>query len=243
MKIVIISDLHANLAAIKALPERKYDQLWCIGDLVDYGPRPHESIEWVRQRADAVVRGNHDHAVGFDVDPKCSPPFRRLAAETRHFTQTVCDTADVTYLKNLPVQCELAVGGQRFYLVHAVPTEPLFGYCNEVSERWRNEIEWIDADYLIVGHTHTPFVREVGKTTIINPGSLGQPKTGRPDACYAVWEDGRVSLKEYRYPVHETISQIRHMPLTTEDQQDLIAVLETGSLPASQRTNLTGAIP
>ena len=85
---------------------------------------------------------------------------------------------------------------------------------------------------LIVGHTHTPFIRTVGKTTIVNPGSLGQPKTGRPLACYAIWEDGRISLKEYAYPVDETIQQIRKMPISRVDQDALIAVLQTGELPS-----------
>jgi diadenosine tetraphosphatase ApaH/serine/threonine PP2A family protein phosphatase len=109
----------------------------------------------------------------------------------------------------------------------------LFGYCPEQSERWQKEVECINADVLIVGHTHTPFIRTVGNTTIVNPGSLGQPKTGRPFACYAVWEDGRISLKEYPYPVRETIQQIHVMPIATDDQDALIAVLQAGLLPDS----------
>jgi diadenosine tetraphosphatase ApaH/serine/threonine PP2A family protein phosphatase len=95
----------------------------------------------------------------------------------------------------------------------------------------------IDADVLIVGHTHTPFVRTVGKTTIVNPGSLGQPKTGRNCACYALWEDGKISLKEFPYPISDTVQKIRLMPISAEDQDALIAVLETGVLPASHSTN------
>jgi protein phosphatase len=123
------------------------------------------------------------------------------------------------------------VNTTRFYLVHACPTDPLFGYCTEKSDRWKDEVLRIDTDVLFVGHTHTPFIRNIGKTTIVNPGSLGQPKTGRPLACYAVWEDGTISLKEYPYPLKETAEQIRLMPISPDDQDALISVLETGALP------------
>ena len=233
VKIVIISDVHANQAALEALPEQTFDQLWCIGDLVDYGPRPHEVVQWVKQNAAITMRGNHDHAAGFSVDPQCSLPYKKLAAETLRYTQGVCTEDDFQFLRSLPVQREIEMDSARFYLVHAAPTDPLFGYCPEQSEQWEKEVVWIDADVLLVGHTHTPFVRRIGKTMIVNPGSLGQPKTGRPFACYALWEDGRVSLKEYPYPVEETIRQIRTMPVPAGDQDALIEVLQTGELPGS----------
>jgi putative phosphoesterase len=236
MKIVIVSDIHANFAALTTLPEKDYDQLWCVGDLVDYGPNPHEVIQWIRHQAAVIVRGNHDHAVGFNVDPECSAPFKRLANETRRFTQEVCTKEDVKYLRSLPIQMEVSEMATSFYLVHAIPTDPLFGYCAERSERWQKEIAWIHADVLVVGHTHTPFVRRIGHTTIVNPGSLGQPKTGSPLACYAIWQDGELSLKDYKYPVMETIREIRKMPISEDDQDGLIAVLETGSLPPRHYT-------
>ena len=240
MKIVIISDIHANLAALEALPEKNYNQLWCVGDLVDYGPKPHEVVQWIKSHATVVVRGNHDHAVGFSTDPQCSLPFKNLAAETQHYTEVVCTEEDVEFLKNLSIQEEIMVKSTKFYQVHAIPTDPLFGYCPEQSERWQKEVEWVDADVLVVGHTHTPFIRTIGKTTIVNPGSLGQPKTGRPLACYALWEDGRISIKEYAYPLQEVIEQIRGMPVSADSQDALIALLQTGALstglePASGR--------
>ena len=64
----------------------------------------------------------------------------------------------------------------------------------------------------------------------MNPGSLGQPKTGRPLACYAIWEDGNISLKEYDYPLQKTIRQILRMPLSKQERAELVAVLETGGL-------------
>jgi protein phosphatase len=238
VKIVIVSDIHANLAALETLPELDFDQLWCIGDLVDYGPRPHEVIQWIKDNATNTVRGNHDHAAGFNVDPQCSMPYKRLAAETLRYTLEVCTKEDLKALRNLPLYWETRVNSTRFHLVHSSPTDPLFGYLPEHSERWLEEVTRIDADVLIVGHTHTPFILTVGKTTIVNPGSLGQPKTGRPLACYAIWEDGRISLKEYAYPLTDTIQQIRSMPISADDQDTLIAVLETGALPAHHSMRL-----
>jgi putative phosphoesterase len=237
VKIVIVSDIHANLAALGALPETDYDQLWCIGDLVNYGPRPHETVEWVRQNATVTVRGNHDHAAGFGVDPQCSAPYRRIAAETLRYTQRVCTERDLSFLRNLPTHRKLTVNSSTFYLVHSSPSEPLSGYCAKNSERWPHEVACADSDVLIVAHTHTPFIRTIGGTRIVNPGSLGQPKTGRSLACYAVWKDGRISLNEYSYPVEETIQQIRKMPISSVDQNALIDVLETGRLPEEGRPN------
>lgn len=231
MKIVIVSDIHSNLAALEAFPEKDFDQLWCIGDLVDYGPRPREVIQWIRERATFAVRGNHDHAVGFGVSPQCSAPFIRLAAETQRFTQEICVEADIAYLRSLPIQHTAAVDGTSFYLVHATPTNPLFGYCPEESDQWGRESEWIRADVLVVGHTHTPFIREVGDTTIVNPGSIGQPKTGRALACYAILENGQLTLKEYAYPLAETVREIRQMPVPQDIQEGLVRVLETGDMP------------
>ena len=233
MKIVIISDIHSNIAALEALPEKKYDQIWCLGDLVDYGPQPCEVIQWIRTNANLCVRGNHDHAVGFDVDPECSIAFRKLAEETRRYTQQIASSDDIAYLRSLPVQRQTEVDGARFYLVHATPTNPLFGYCTSVASQWEEEVHWIDSDFLLVGHTHTPFVRRVGKTTVINPGSVGQPKTGRHYACYAVWENGDVVLQEYEYPISKTIHAIEAMPIPKEDQESLVSVLKTGKLSAS----------
>ena len=234
MRIAIVSDIHANLAALKALPQ-DYDQLWCVGDLVDYGPKPVEVIQEIRRRAAVVVSGNHDYAAGYDTDPQCSIPFRRLAAETLRYTRGLCSEEELEFLRGLPRHHEVIVGSTRFYLVHATPTDPLFAYCPEGSDRWAREVAAIRADVLVVGHTHTPFWQRVGNTTIVNPGSLGQPKTGRSLACYALWEDGRISLREYEYPLEETIRDIRAMPLSTADRDALTSVLKTGANPVAGR--------
>jgi protein phosphatase len=107
----------------------------------------------------------------------------------------------------------------------------LYEYRRAESEKWIDECVQLRADVILVGHTHMPFIRSFNRQTLVNPGSLGQPKTGKPDACYAVWENGQVGLRSYKYPVGDTAAKIRAMPIAKDIQQKLIAVLESGGLP------------
>jgi len=229
MKIVVISDLHGNFDALSALPE-SCDELWVLGDLVDYGPQPREVVNFVRGHAAAAVRGNHDNAVGFDVDPRCNPRYHAMASATMQFSTAVLDEEAKEFLRGLPTTRILERDGKRFLLCHAIPSDPLFGYCPQDSERWRQEVESIQADYLLVGHTHTPFIKPVGQTTVVNPGSLGQPKTGKPDACYAVWQEGHFELKQFPYALERALERIQQMPVPADIRRDLATVLRTGSV-------------
>jgi putative phosphoesterase len=230
MKIVIISDLHGNAEALAALTE-SYDELWVLGDLVNYGPQPQEVIAAVRDRATLVVRGNHDHAVGYDVDPQCAPAFRAMAAATQRYTASVLPAADKDFLRELPLTQIVTRDERRVYLCHATPSDPLFAYCPPDSPQWEQEADRIDADVILVGHTHLPFVKTIGKCQIVNPGSLGQPKHGGPHASYAVWQDGEVSLRTVPYPVERTIERLRQLPLATDVVEALAHLLRTGSPP------------
>jgi predicted phosphodiesterase len=153
LKILIIADLHGNAEALVALPQ-DYDQLWVLGDLVNYGPNPREIIDFVRSHANVVVRRNHDHAIGFDADPRCSGPYKTIAAEMGRFTQSVLTTDDKAYLRCLPLSATSEVNASHFYLCHATPTDPLFAYCPPESEAWQREANLVPPGYLLVGHTH-----------------------------------------------------------------------------------------
>jgi protein phosphatase len=227
MKIAIISDIHANFAALRSLWEN-WDELWVIGDLVNYGPNPNEVVEWVRAHAHCVVRGNHDHATGFSADPRCSTPYRAMASETGAFTASVLSSESKRYLELLPLSTERRLWGHTFYLCHATPSDPLFGYLDKDSSAWEAKVKSTGSTVIVTGHTHVPFIRKVGDQTLINPGSIGQPKTGTPHACYAVWKDGALELRRYAYPVEETVSGIQQMPVSDEVKRSLILSLKTG---------------
>jgi putative phosphoesterase len=227
MKIAIISDLHGNYEALRFFAET-YDELWVLGDLVNYGPEPGAVVDFVKAKGKVVVRGNHDHAIGYDVDPRCSARYQKMAEVTRQYSASVLKEEHKKFLRELPLKLELQRQDTRFYLCHARPSDMLYGYCPEQSEEWVKEVERVKADVLLVGHTHTPFIRRIGDRLVVNPGSLGQPKTGKPEACYATWEDGSFQLKSFAYPVEKTVSGLEALKFPRDVEKDLVTVLRSG---------------
>jgi len=231
VRICIISDLHANLEALSALPDR-YDELWVLGDLVNYGPDPAAVIDFVRTHASIVIRGNHDHSVGFDADCGCSPRFRAMAEATRDYTASVLTETDKQYLRGLPMSARRQLNGTPFFLCHATPSDLLYEYRPPESPLWeKTEAASADASVILAGHTHLQFSRAGAGRIVVNPGSLGQSKAGDPRARYAVWEDGRFALKAAAYPVEQTMEKVAAMPLDATLEHDLLHVLRTGTVP------------
>jgi putative phosphoesterase len=233
-RIAIVSDIHGNFEALKALPNH-YDELWVLGDLVNYGPQPAEVIEFIRKRATLVIRGNHDDAVAFNRDPQCSPAFRRAADETRQYTAAVLSEKQKGYLGDLPHYRWVRRGRWTFYLCHAVPSDPLHKYCPEESRNWRRELTAAGTDFLLVGHTHLQFCLQKGEQSVVNPGSLGQPKTGKPQASYAIWENGSITFNWYDYPIPKTAARIQAMPVSRSTQEFLVKVLRSGTVPKTEK--------
>ena len=90
MKVLIVSDIHANWPALSAVVAAEpYERLLCLGDIVDYGPHPRPCLEYIRQHADWTIRGNHDNALGLGVDCGCRGDFRELSVSTRAWHRTL----------------------------------------------------------------------------------------------------------------------------------------------------------
>lgn len=227
MKILIVSDLHANLEAVEALPT-DFDRLWVLGDLVNYGPNPVEVVEFVRDHAAMVVRGNHDHSIGFDENPRCSPRFRQMAAETRQYTHSVVSQELRQYLRDLPLKATVTADGLRAMMCHAAPSDPLYEYRREESPLWLADAIEPGIDVELVGHTHLPFRRTLATRTIVNPGSVGQPKHGRAEARFAIWQDGAITLESAPYDFERTIGKLGRLGFSAAAFEDLASVLRNG---------------
>jgi len=232
MRIAILSDLHGNLEALQAITD-SWDELWVLGDLVNYGPNPAEVVEFVRQNATTVVRGNHDHALGHGADPQCSPAFQEMAQAMQAYTESVLTGEQKAYLRHLPATAEREVDGKRFFLCHAVPSDPLFRYGPRDPAFWAQEAAAVNSDILLVGHTHWPFILNVSTRQVVNPGSVGQPKHGRCEACYALWDEGNLTLKSQPYDVEATIGRLLALPVDRGIRSQLVEVLRNGSPPGA----------
>ena len=114
MKIVIVSDIHGNPEALKAVPE-SWDELCALGDLVNYGPNPGEVVDFVRNNAADVVCGNHDYAIDAGVGPRCSPACREMARTTADNTESVLSGEQKACLRHLPPTAQREARGQRFF--------------------------------------------------------------------------------------------------------------------------------
>ena len=106
MKLLILSDIHSNLDALDAICE-PYDELWVLGDIVNLGPQPKETLETVKAAASVVVQGNHDYAVGHCDDSRWSARFREVAEATRRFTSSQLSGPQKAWLRSLPVNAQV----------------------------------------------------------------------------------------------------------------------------------------
>jgi len=232
MKILVISDLHANWTALEAvLSAESFDRLFVIGDLVSYGPHPREVVDFVRDRATLVVRGNHDNALALGVDCRCAPASKPLAEATRAVHRTQLSFDQTHWLGRLPLTAERREGRRIFYAVHASPRNHLFRYTLTPAasdDHLLRQVQSVRADYVLLGHTHFPMVRRAGRRMVVNPGSVGQPRDGDPRAAYAVIEDGAVTLKRAAYDVERTVGDLKQLPLAPAVVESLSAILRAG---------------
>jgi len=159
MRVLIISDIHANLAALETVlgdADGRYDTLWCLGDVVGYGPKPNECIALVRERASLCVMGNHDWAVldkpGINVDD-----FNPQARHAVLWTREQLSEENRVYLDGLPFMPVQPPGAPGILVTHASPREPVWEYILTPTIALEN-FQAFDDDICFVGHTHKPAI-------------------------------------------------------------------------------------
>ena len=238
MKILIVSDIHGNWPALEAVlaAEPGFDQVLCLGDLVNYGPQPAECARWAMSlgRGSRVIQGNHDRAFGCNEHPQCSPAYQAAAEAVQAATSHLLEAEMKRFLAGLRPLQRFEWAGARCVACHATPGDPRYRYLGKESARslWESEVARAGhPDFLFLGHTHQPMKAQFERTVVVNPGSVGQPKDGDPRAAYAVWEDGRLTLRRASYSMEETIRAFSGLALEPKVVQGLSETLRRGGSP------------
>ncbi|MDX1414743.1 MAG: metallophosphoesterase family protein [Candidatus Promineifilaceae bacterium] len=226
MRVLVISDIHANLVAFETVLEEAQDQwdiIWCLGDLVGYGPRPNECVALLREHEHISLSGNHDWAA---LDKLDLDDFNEEAQIAISWTREAMSEETREYLDALPPKRIV----DNFTLAHASPRGPVWEYIMDYETALANFAHF-ETPVCLVGHTHIPvLLAKKGADdlavleptyqetiyledtrVIINPGSVGQPRDSDPRAAYALLDTEQLTWEFYRvvYPIEQTQEQIR----------------------------------
>ena len=212
MKVLLISDVHANLAALDAvLGKAKFDEAIFLGDAVDYGPSPFEVYSRLKRiRAKRAV-GNHDVAAAYGLDCRSSTKTHEAAVRTRErITFQRMPRRALQALGKAEKTLDLAYGDFRVRALHAAPGDELYRY---ITKEEAGLLEVKGADLLLLGHTHVPYEIKDGKRWVVNPGSVGMPKDGDPRASYAVLDTSarEIQFERADYDIELVISKLRQL--------------------------------
>jgi predicted phosphodiesterase len=234
MRILIVSDIHANLVALDTVLAQAapFDRVWCLGDVVGYGPEPNECIERLRSFDLLCLAGNHDWAALGKLDLEEFNPDARLAA---YWTREQLTPANLDWLRALPER--VPTQASKFTLVHGSPRYPVWEYVLTPAVA-RTNFDYFDTPVCLMGHTHVPVVyrlKGIDRTAtadtlpenspfklnpdrmMVNPGSVGQPRDGDPRAAYAILDPEASTLMHYRveYDIATTQAKMEQFELPT----------------------------
>ncbi len=224
MQIVLLADVHANYRALQAVLDKycNADEVWCFGDIMEYGPCPTRCLELVRARCSYVIQGNHDVNYATSVN------------ENQSNVWVGCDRlgirpSDVAYLLNLPQSVSVNINDVSYYLVHGSPQNPLSGSLKPNSDSdLREVVNGVDADVIICGHSHMAMIVPVGDKTIVNVGTVGQPRDGDFRAQCMVLEDGMFRFDRISYDLTALKSDYVNSSLPEELQQEWFNYTQRG---------------
>jgi predicted phosphodiesterase len=241
VKVAVVSDIHANWHALEAVLEdfevQAPDEVWCLGDLVGYGPQPNRCTVAVEERAQFCLAGNHDLGVIGRVE---LAQFSPDAATVARWTATTLEDGARGFLETLSPSG--AWNGVEMF--HGSPHDPVWEYVLSEGAA-RSALDMTESDLVLVGHSHIPIALRLADGTIagglarggseidlsegrwlLNPGAVGQPRDGDPRAAYLLvdFDARRAHFRRVPYDVAATQAELREQGLP----EDLATRLETG---------------
>jgi putative phosphoesterase len=226
VKVALIGDVHANLPALEAVldhaRQQRVEVTWNVGDFVGYGAFPNQVIERLRREEAVSIAGNYDRKVLRFRKKRRKWRKKKQAQKFLAFqwTRDVLTKRNRKHLASLPRQRDLQVEELGILLTHGSPaSEKEHLTPRTPQERLHELATMVEADLVVCGHSHCPFVREVDGVHFVNTGSVGRPDDGDPRACYAILEIGHPPNRNF---------QVRHHRVAYDVGSAMAAVREHG---------------
>ena len=233
--VAVITDIHANLAALEAALQRIEDlgieRTFCGGDLVGYGPHPNEVCDLIEARGIPTIYGNYDYAIGRDLtDCGCAYVDQRdrdLGQQSVDWTLAHTTPQAKAFMRDLPFDLRFVVGDADVHHVHGSPRKVNEYLFEDKPERLYQRLARAeDAGTLVFGHTHKPWIHEYGGVLFVNCGSVGKPKDADPRGGFAVLQpDGhhvRARIERFPYDAVAVAREVSASGLPTEYADKLV---------------------
>jgi putative phosphoesterase len=235
--VAVITDIHANLPALQAalarIDELGIGRVYCGGDLVGYGPHPNGVCALIAERAIPTIYGNYDYAIARDLDD-CGCAYvtqhdRELGQLSVAWTLQHTDQASKDFMRGLPFDVRFALGERQVHLVHGSPRKVNEYLFEDKPDRLYEKFAAAeDADALVFGHTHKPWIRTFGDVFFVNCGSVGKPKDGDPRGAFAILdldESGtvRARIERVAYDAEAVAEEVAAAGLPPEYAEKLVA--------------------
>ena len=213
MRTAIISDVHANLTALNAvlaeIDSMGINHIISAGDVVGYYPFPNEVIQLFKERSVVGIAGNHDRTV---IRTQVSS-MNHIAGEAARWTAKELNESSRNYLASLPPRMHVTIGGKLIGLYHGSPRDDVEYVFEEEADP--ELLKLSGTRLLILGHTHVPFIHRSKEGTIVNPGSVGQPRDGDPRACFMVHDSTKddFTIRRIYYDIESVVKAVERAGL------------------------------
>lgn len=212
MKLALLGDIHGNHLALDAVltaaSSSGVEKLLVTGDMVGYYYAPLKVLETLQAWDRHVVRGNHEDM----LNSARSDPAFLLQVDARYGTglRTAIEelgTQQLDELCNLPHPLELVIDGCKILLCHGTPWDVDQYVYPDAKPEILELCAKPDFDLVVMGHTHYPMVQKTGKTRVVNPGSVGQPRNRQPGAHWALFDTatGSLEFRQEQYDLSELV--------------------------------------
>ncbi len=236
-RLAVITDIHGNLPALEASLEAidaiGVDGVFCGGDLVGYGPHPNQVCDLIREREIPTIYGNYDYAIGRDLDD-CGCAYvtehdRELGKQSVAWTLAQADQSAKDFMRGLPFDLRFELDDVPIHLVHGSPRKVNEYLFEEKPARLYERLAAAEeAQVMVFGHTHKPWIHTYGDVLFVNCGSVGKPKDGDPRAAFAILDlddagQVQVSIERVPYDADAVAREVEAAGLPGEYARKLVA--------------------